>query len=237
MKNEKEKTKMNLLDLKKEYDRKYDEMLCRVLSELSLYFNKKYICRLVEEPQFVKHHQLFHWVDSEEIEKFRYYRSECMTYVRYDGTIRLSKDVLLSVNMGFSFQDLAGEYIFDRFSITYINYGKQTYSFTLLDDYDSKDDKSDQENSLNELYRNEDTHFVADIIDYFIFNANKIIDDIENTFLKMATTNYLSHLPAARTILLIGKYTRLIPYDIAKIISQKILFFIVFYYFLFYNFS
>lgn len=221
---------MNLLDFKKEYDRKYDEMLCRVLSELSFYFNKKYICRLVEEPQFVKHHQLFHWVDSEEMEEFSYYYNDMdynrlkETNVRYDGTIRLSKDVLVSIYIQFNFQDLTGEYIFDRFSITYINYGKQTYSFTLLDDYDSEDEKSIEE-SLNELYRNEDTHEVADIIDYFIFNANKIIDDIENTFLKMSTTNYLSYLPAARTILLIGKYTRLIPYDIAKIISQKILFF------------
>lgn len=215
---------MNLLDFKKEYDRKYDEMLCRVLSELSFYFNKKYICRLVEEPQFVKHHQLFHWVDSEEMEEFSYFRSDYITYVRYDGTIRLSKDVLVSIYIQFNFLDLKGEYIFDKFSITYINYGKQAYSFTLLDDYDSEDEKSIEE-SLNELYRNEDTHFAADIIDYFIFNANKIIDDIENTFLKMSTTNYLSHLPAARTILLIGKYTRLIPYDIAKIISQKILFF------------
>lgn len=222
---------MNLLDLKREYESKYDEMLCRVLSELSLYYNKKYICRLVEEPQFVKHHQLFHWVDSEEMEEFSYYYNDMdynrlkETNVRYDGTIRLSKDVLVSIYIQFNFQDLTDEYIFNKFSITYINYGKLTYSFTLLDDYDSDNDKSDQEYSLNELYRNEDTHEVADIIDYFIFNANKIIDDIENTFLKMSTTNYLSHLPAARTILLIGKYTRLIPYDIAKIISQKILFF------------
>lgn len=206
-------------------------MLCRVLSELSLYFNKKYICRLVEEPQFVKHHQLFHWVDSEEMEEFSYFCYDYIKYIRYDGTIRLSKDVLVSIYIQFNFQDLTDEYIFNKFSITYINYGKLTYSFTLLDNYDSKDDKFIQENSLNELYRNEDTHEVADIIDYFIFNANKIIDDIENTFIKMATTNYLSYLPAARTILLIGKYTRLIPYDIAKIISQKILFFIVFLFF------
>lgn len=222
---------MNLLDFKREYERKYDEILLGVLEELSAYFTNKYICKLIDEPQFVKHHQLFHWVDKYEIEKFSYFVSDYITYVCYDGTIRLSKDTLLSINIQFNYLDF-DEFIFDKFSITYINYGKYTYSFDLLDDeYDPHDDPSDDgtnDNKLNELYKNEDTHFIADIIDYFIFNANKLVDDIENTFIKMATTNYLSYLPSARTILLIGKYHRIIPYDIAKIISKKILFFLLF---------
>ncbi len=222
---------MNLLDFKRGYERKYDEMLSGVLDELSAYFTNKYICKLIDEPQFVKHHQLFHWVDKSEIEKFSYFVSDYVTYICYDGTIRLSKDTLLSINIQFNYLDF-DEFIFDKFSITYINYGKYTYCFNLFDDeYDPHDDPSDDgtnENRLNELYKNEDTHFIADIIDYFIFNANKLVDDIENTFIKMATTNYLSYLPSARTILLIGKYHRIIPYDIAKIISKKILFFLFF---------